>query len=202
LQFVEHAMRVQRRKQKTGGRRPRTTNKHQLFPIVGSKMSGGDAPLPLPRDTGRIAGPGLDPVGSAPSANGVLQVARDVDGERYKRRNVERVEAEPCALNTRPVETGFFSRSPNPEGEKAPQQSAKIPPESCRRRLAPSAARSGPHALREPCDLMLRAATSRAKRTIFGNGPAAARPSLKECRKRGRADCTPRGKRLGGIRGG
>ena len=69
---------------------------------------------------------------------------------------------------------------PAPRSRSAPPASAKIRPASCRRRSAQSAARSGRHGLLPADRADARAATSRARRTSGGNGPAAVRPVRSE----------------------
>ena len=95
----------------------------------------------------------------------------------------------PVRCTPRPVEMRlFFARRlslPQRRGEQtAPPASAEIPPASCRRRSARSAAPSGRRGPLPAAPADARAATSRAPRTIAGSGPAAARPVRPEMRAR------------------
>ena len=74
-----------------------------------------------------------------------------------------------------------------------PPASAKIPPASCRRRSARSTARSGRRGLLPATQADARAATSRARRTSGGSGPAAIRPA-REVQSSGCGAAQPRAK--------
>ena len=82
-----------------------------------------------------------------------------------------------------------------------PPASAKIPPASCRRRSARSTARSGRRGLLPATQADARAATSRARRTSGGSGPAAIRPA-REVQSSGCGAAPARAKPPGELRRG
>ena len=137
------------------------------------------APLPLPPRHRRIAGAGLDLDRQPHLGDRRLQIARDVDRERFQRRDVERVQAAGAFDAAAGGDDAFLCAPPlgRASETKAPPASAEIPPASCRRRSAQSAAPSGRRGPSPAVPIDAHAATSRATRTIEGSGRAAARPA-------------------------
>jgi len=82
-----------------------------------------------------------------------------------------------------------------------PPASARTPPASCRRRWARSTARNGRRGPLPTAQADARAATSRARRTSGGNGPAAGRPVQWETRS-GCGAAQPRAMPPGWVRRG
>ena len=88
MQLVEHdaLQRGEQERRVVGGQQQR-----QLF-RRGEQDVRRIAPLPLPPRHRRVAGAGLDPDRQRHLGNRRLQIARDVDGQRFQRRDVERVQ--------------------------------------------------------------------------------------------------------------
>ena len=174
MQFVEHDA-LERREQKR--RVVRRQQQRQLF-RRGQQNVRRIAPLPLPPRHRRVAGTGLDPDRQPHLGNRRLQIARDIDRQRLQRRDVEGVETAGALYAAAGGDEPLARLPPLRRREKRlhPPASAEIRPASCRRRSAQSAA---PNGRRGPLPAALfdaRAATSRARRTSDGSGPAAAQP--------------------------
>ena len=130
-----------------------------------------------------VAGAGLDADRQAHLGDRRFQVARDIDGQRLERRDVERVQAlasgaGPC----RSKPAGAASR----RSRGAPPGSAETRPASCRRRSARSAAPSGHRGRATAVQAGARAASSRAARTSARTFRAAA-ARRRRVRERSRA---------------
>ena len=93
----------------------------------------------------RVAGAGLDPDRQLHLGDRRLEVARDVDRERLQRRDVERVQPAlaPHARGRWRSSAACVALGARHASRSAPPASAEIPPASCRRRSARSAAPSG-----------------------------------------------------------
>ena len=180
MQFVEHDA-LQRGKQKR-----RVVGRQQQRQLLGRGQQNirRIAPLPLPPRHRRVAGAGLDLDRQPHLGDRRFQIARDIDRQRLQRRDVEGVQAAAalhaaaggddvigakCVALSVPTlspplaEEG--SRASSGENSKAPPTSAEIPPASCRRRSARSAAPSGRRGPLPAAPADARAATSRAPRT-------------------------------------
>ncbi len=122
------------------------------------------APLPRPPRHRRVAGAGLDLDGEPHLGDRRLQVARDIDRQRFQRRDVEGVEAARALHGASGGNDAALGRAER----RAPPRSAGTRPGSCRRRSARSAAPSGHPGLFAANRADARAATSRGRRTSAG----------------------------------
>ena len=136
------------------------------------------AALALALRSRRVAGARLDADRQPHFGDRRFQIARDIDGERLERRNVERVQA---ALAAHAAADGDqllscpACRSAQPLTRRsAPPGSAEIRRASCRRRSARSAAPNGRRALWPKVPADARAASSRGWRTSARTVPAEA----------------------------
>ena len=171
MQFVEHDP-LQRRKQER-----RIVGRQQQRQLLGSgeQNVGRIAALPLPARHRGVAGAGLDLDRQPHLGDRCFEIARDVDGERFQRRDIEGVEAAGALDAAAGGNEVFLSTLHHGGRGRAKLHQAR---QKSRQRLAGAGRRDQQRRcvlarLGEAAPADARAAASRAPRTIAGSGRAA-----------------------------